>query len=108
MEYYQILSFRYLFKNYVYATKVKQLKNHQSLFLLVSTGLLRLQLTSNMEFVQGHDIFIPSFTSLREKINSTGSPEAASPFILCKQLLAAAEACEVTLLLVLSDSVNPS
>lgn len=55
--------------------------------------LIRSGILSNSEF-QGEGIFIPSFTSLREQINSTVSPEAASPFILCKQLLAAAEACE--------------
>ncbi|KAH6770588.1 pachytene checkpoint-like protein [Perilla frutescens var. hirtella] len=56
--------------------------------------LLRSGILSNSEFQDDHHIFIPSFTSLREQLNSTVSPEGASPFNLCKQLLAAAEACE--------------
>ncbi|KAH6809419.1 pachytene checkpoint-like protein [Perilla frutescens var. frutescens] len=56
--------------------------------------LLRSGILSNFEFQDDHHIFIPSFTSLREQLNSTVSPVGASPFNLCKQLLAAAEACE--------------
>ncbi|KAK6148298.1 hypothetical protein DH2020_019210 [Rehmannia glutinosa] len=39
-------------------------------------------------------LFLPSFTSLKEQLNTTVISETAVPFNLCKQLLAVAEACE--------------
>ena len=49
-----------------------------------------------MESLQdGNNFLIPSYTNLREQLDSALSPDTASPFYLAKQLLAAAEACEV-------------
>ncbi|KAL8465588.1 hypothetical protein ACS0TY_034903 [Phlomoides rotata] len=56
--------------------------------------LLRTGILSNSEFKDGDKLIIPSFTCLREQLNSAVTPEAASPFNIGKQLLAAAEACE--------------
>ncbi|KAL0341576.1 UNVERIFIED_CONTAM: Pachytene checkpoint protein 2 [Sesamum calycinum] len=53
--------------------------------------LLRTGILSDSEFQDGD---FPSFTSLREQLNSTVILEAATRLNLCKQLLAAAEACE--------------
>ncbi|KAL2243666.1 UNVERIFIED_CONTAM: Pachytene checkpoint protein 2 [Sesamum indicum] len=53
--------------------------------------LLRSGILSDSEF---QDCDFPSFTSLREQLNSLVIPEAAPRLNLCKQLLAAAEACE--------------
>ncbi|CAA0820936.1 P-loop containing nucleoside triphosphate hydrolases superfamily protein [Striga hermonthica] len=54
--------------------------------------LLRTGILSNTEVQAGH--LLPSFTSLREQLNTNVVPEAAASFSICKQLLEAAEACE--------------
>ncbi|XP_042037938.1 pachytene checkpoint protein 2 homolog [Salvia splendens] len=56
--------------------------------------LLRTGILSNSEFQDGNNFLIPSYTNLREQLNSTVSPDTASPFYLAKHLLAAAEVCE--------------
>lgn len=50
-----------------------------------------------------NNFLIPSFTCLREQLNSAVTPEAAAAFNVGKQLLAASEACEVSLPLALSN-----
>ncbi|PIN26371.1 AAA+-type ATPase [Handroanthus impetiginosus] len=56
--------------------------------------LLRTGILSNSGFQDGDQFFLPSFTCLKEQLNTTAFPEAATPLNVCKQLLAAAEACE--------------
>ncbi|KAI3454424.1 hypothetical protein Pfo_011087 [Paulownia fortunei] len=56
--------------------------------------LLRTGILSNSELEDGDHLFLPSFTSLKEQLNTTVMPEVAAPFNICKQLLAVAEACE--------------
>ncbi|KAL6524526.1 nucleolar component of the pachytene checkpoint [Orobanche hederae] len=55
--------------------------------------LLRTGILSDSEF-QGGDQLLPSFTTLKEQLNTTAIPEAAVPFNICKQLYEAAESCE--------------
>ncbi|KAG8378779.1 hypothetical protein BUALT_Bualt07G0020500 [Buddleja alternifolia] len=54
--------------------------------------LLRTGILSNYQ--DGDNLFLPSFTSLKEQMITTVVPEASNHLNLCKQLLAAAEACE--------------
>ncbi|EYU22185.1 hypothetical protein ABFS82_09G014100 [Erythranthe guttata] len=56
--------------------------------------LLRTGILSNSGFQDGDNLFVPSFTSLKEQLNTALIPEAASPYSLGVPLLAAAEACE--------------
>ncbi|KAL7138897.1 hypothetical protein ABFS83_09G013800 [Erythranthe nasuta] len=56
--------------------------------------LLRTGILSNSGFQDGDHLFVPSFTSLKEQLNTALIPDAASPYSLCVHLLAAAEACE--------------
>ncbi|KAL6493491.1 nucleolar component of the pachytene checkpoint [Orobanche gracilis] len=55
--------------------------------------LLRTGILSDSEFQGGHQL-LPSFTSLKEQLNTTAIPEAAVPFNICKLLYEAAESCE--------------
>ncbi|KAL2465392.1 P-loop containing nucleoside triphosphate hydrolase superfamily protein [Abeliophyllum distichum] len=56
--------------------------------------LLRTGILSNSQVQDDGNLILPSFASLKEKLNTTEIPEFAASLNLGKQLLEAAEACE--------------
>ncbi|KAL3512734.1 hypothetical protein ACH5RR_025451 [Cinchona calisaya] len=56
--------------------------------------LLRTGILSNSDLQDDHNIILPNFAGLKEKLNAMLLPESQVLLSLCKQLLEAAEACE--------------